>query len=541
MVRVMRLNLEGLADPSEWRASGIDLPEYDVVKMVAKTRDNPTWVHFGSGNIFRGFLAALVQDLLDTGKTDSGIITVSTYDYEIIDKIYVPHNNLALLVSMSADGQFKKRVIGSIAQGLVGDAEREPDWERLKQIFRSGSLQMASFTVTEKGYMLTNMSGDLLPDVEHDMANGPSNPRHLISIVVSMMHERFVAGAFPIALVSMDNCSHNGDKLRDSVMRMAEAWRESGFVSSDFIHYLHDPAKVAFPWTMIDKITPRPSESVKKSLEELGFADTEIVTTSKKTFIAPFVNAEVTQYLVIEDSFPNGRMPLEDAGVLFADRDTVDKVEQMKVTTCLNPLHTALAIFGCLLGHTLIADEMRTPYLKRLVERIGYDEGLPVVVDSGVLSPTDFINEVIEKRFPNPYIPDSPQRIATDTSQKVGIRFGRTIRSYAAHSDLRASDLKFIPLVIAGWCRYLMGIGDDGEEMALSPDPMLEELTSRLSSVKLGSTTLCHESLEPILSNESLFGVNLYNVGLGEKIEGYFAEMIQGPGAVARTLEKYVL
>ena len=82
------------------------------------------------------------------------------------------------------------------------------------------------------------------------------------------------------------------------------------------------------------------------------------ITTSRGTFIAPFVNAEIPQYLVIEDIFPEGRPPLEEAGVYMTDRDTVNKVEKMKVTTCLNPLHTALAVFGCLLGDKKISDEM---------------------------------------------------------------------------------------------------------------------------------------------------------------------------------------
>ena len=110
---------------------------------------------------------------------------------------------------------------------------------------------------------------------------------------------------------------------------------------------------------MIDKITPRPAESITAALTEEGFEDMAPVQTAKHTYIAPFVNAEVPQYLVVEDRFPNGRPALEKAGVYMTDRDTVNRTERMKVTTCLNPLHTALAVCGCLLGYTLIADEMK--------------------------------------------------------------------------------------------------------------------------------------------------------------------------------------
>ncbi|MBJ8191354.1 mannitol dehydrogenase family protein, partial [Bacillus cereus] len=163
-----------------------------------------------------------------------------------------------------------------------------------------------------------------------------------------------------------------------------------------------------------------------------------------------------------EDKFTNGRPALEEAGIIFTNRDTVDKVEKMKVTTCLNPLHTALALAGWLLGYELIADEMRDHTLRRLVETIGYKEGLPVVVDPVIIQPKPFIDEVLQERFANPYIPDTPQRIATDTSQKMSIRFGETIKSYASTAGLDPANLTAIPLTIAIWCRYLLGVDDQG-------------------------------------------------------------------------------
>ena len=145
--------------------------------------------------------------------------------------------------------------------------------------------------------------------------------------------------------------------------------------------------RVAFPWSMIDKITPRPAKEVENALLADGIEDMEPIVTSRNTFIAPFVNAEIPQYLVVEDNFPNGRPALEKAGVYMTDRDTVNKTERMKVTTCLNPLHTALAVYGCLLGYTSIAAEMQDTELKGLIERIGYDEGMPVVTDPGIIKP----------------------------------------------------------------------------------------------------------------------------------------------------------
>ena len=79
-----------------------------------------------------------------------------------------------------------------------------------------------------------------------------------------------------------------------------------------------------------------------------------------------------------------------------------------------------------MLGYTLICDEMKDADIVALIKGLGYVEGLPVVVNPGILEPKAFIDEVVEQRLPNPFMPDAPQRIATDTSQKVGICFGET-------------------------------------------------------------------------------------------------------------------
>ncbi|MDP4157962.1 MAG: mannitol dehydrogenase family protein, partial [Bacillota bacterium] len=254
--------------------------------------------------------------------------------------------------------------------------------------------------------------------------------------------------------------------------------------------------------------------------------------------IAPFVNGEEAEYLVIEDRFPNGRPALEKVGVYFTAQEVVDQVERMKVCTCLNPLHTALAVFGCLLDYKSIAAEMQDEDLKALVEKIGYVEGMKTVTDPGIIDPKKFIKEVIEVRFPNPNNPDTPQRIASDTSQKLAIRFGETIKAYVQRDDLDVNDLTFIPLTIAGWCRYLLGVNDQGEEMKLSPDPLLEEVQEYMRNVKFGQPDSVSTNLQQILSNTKIFGVDLYEVGLGEKIEIFFKRLINGKGAVRATLHQ---
>lgn len=536
---MLNLHANGLQDKAGWSAAEVALPSYDWREMAAKTAASPAWVHFGAGNIFRGFIAGLQHTLLNEGLAETGIVAAETFDGDIIDRIYLPHDHMTLNVTLNADGTTKREVLASIAEGLRVDGARPADLARLQEIFASSSLQMASFTITEKGYALADMSGKFLPVVEQDMQAGPSGARHAMSIVTAMLHARYAACKAPLALVSMDNCSHNGEKLRSAVLTLAEAWKQNGFVDDAFVAYVSDEAKIAFPWTMIDKITPRPDKRVADSLAAAGIADMAPVVTEKNTFIAPFVNAEQPQYLVVEDKFPAGRPALEKAGVYLTDRDTVNQTERMKVTTCLNPLHTAMSMYGCLLDYTLICEEMKDKDIVALIRRLGYQEGLPVVVDPKILSPKAFIDEVLQKRLPNPFMPDAPQRIATDTSQKVGIRFGETIKSYR-DTGRSMDELVSIPLALAGWLRYLLAVDDNGGAMEVSGDPLKDELQGMLAAVTPGKPDTYHGQLLPILENSSIFGVNLVEAGLAPRIEQMFCEMLVGPGSVRATLQKYL-
>ena len=210
------------------------------------------------------------------------------------------------------------------------------------------------------------------------------------------MYCRYKKGAKGIALVSTDNFSHNGDRLKESLKTIVSGWVENKAVEQDFYSYLFESKKVSYPYSMIDRITPGPSKAIAAKLKEDGIEGMDIIEFEKAAPIAAFVNTEEIYYLAIEDDFPNGRPPLEKAfGVFMADRDTVNKTDLMKVTTCLNPLHTALAVNGCLLGYTSIYEETKNADLLKLIEKIGYDEGLPVVEDPNIINPKQFIDEVI--------------------------------------------------------------------------------------------------------------------------------------------------
>lgn len=503
----MQLSINGIKDRESWKKAGIELPGYDVREVADRAIKEPMWVHFGIGNIFRVFLGGIADGLLEKGAIDRGITCVETFDYDVVDKIYKPYDNLGLNVILHGDGTREYKVLGALAEAVEARCTDEEQWNRLKEIFVSPSLQLVSFTITEKGYALHKSDGTWLPYVQEDINNGPDRAVGAMGVLVAMLYERYRAGKYPIALVSMDNCSQNGAKLRESVLTMAREWNDTGYVDDEFVEYVSDEKVVAFPWTMIDKITPRPSEAIAEDLEKLGLESMQPVVTGKRTYIAPFVNAEKPQYLVIEDSFPNGRPALEEGfGVYMTDRDTVNLAERMKVTVCLNPVHSATGPLGVVLGYDLFAHMLNTDKdMLKMARMVAYDEGLPVVPDPGIISPQKFVDELFDDRFPNEYLGDTNLRLAVDVSQMVGIRFGETIKAYVKKYG-SASMLTAIPLGIAGWLRYLLAVDDPGVHYDLAPDPMLD----------------------------------LYKAGVGEKIENMFRDMISGPGAVRETIHKYL-
>ncbi len=535
----MQLTYKGLRDREAWEKAGVELPPYDVEAIAKKGWETPVWAHFGIGNIFRIFVGSIADKLIREGALDAGLTCVETFDYEVVDRIYTPFDNLVLGVWLYGDGRVGKRVLGTMAESVKADSKDAASWERLKEIFTAPSLQMVSFTITEKGYALRGADGNLFGYVKVDMENGPEKVSGAMGVVTAMLYARYLAGQKPLALVSMDNVSKNGEKLKGSVLEMAKVWTEKGFTDEGFVAYVSDETKVSFPWSMIDKITPRPAEQIANDLEKSGIENMQPITTEKHTFIAPFVNAEEPQYLVVEDNFPNGRPALEKAGVYMADRDTVIKAERMKLTVCLNPIHTALGPYDVMLGYELFADGMSDPELSKLANQVGYQEGLPVVPDPGIISPKAFIDEVVYERFPNKYLGDTSQRICTDISMGVPFRFGETIRAYVER-DGSAKSLNGIPVAIAGWLRYLLAVDDEGKPYTLAPDPMKEELREQMAGIEVGNPDSVGDRLKPILHNANIWGLDLYEAGIGDKIEEIFRAQLAGPGAVRGTLKQYL-
>ena len=528
----MKLTKESIKHNASWK--GYRLPQYDIDAVRESTHKAPTWLHFGAGNLFRAFPAVLAQRLLTAGLTDTGIICCDGYDEELIDRCYRACDHLSLSVTLYSNGTINKEIIASVTESL----KLSEDGARLKEVFAAPSLQMVTFTITEKGYAIQNDAHDFLPDYKADMEGGPDACRSFFGKLASLCLSRVRAGLAPLALVSLDNCSDNGVRLERAMRYMTQAWMQHGFITED--EYFALIKKNTYPLSMIDKITPHPDERIAKALTDDGVEGAQPFVTEKGSVGAIYVNSENPHYLLIENAFPNGHPPLEQCGVIITRRDIVEKSAQMKVATCMNPMDTALGIFGCMLGYTQVSAEMKDKELVNLITRLSENEAMPMVADPGVIDPEAFLHEVLGERYPNPFLQDSPQRTATDTSRKIAPRFGTTLYAYynsmlPAH---RATRLIYIPLVLAGWLRYLEGVDDNGSEFTLSPDANIEHVRALMGNPKLGDD-VSEAQLYPLLANRYYFGVNLFEIGVGETVVRMFGEMNRGPHAVRETLQKY--
>ena len=141
----MKLNIKSITCPEsakQWTAKGYKLPCYDIEKVKQNTLNACRWVHFGGGNIFRIFLAARMQDLLNKGLADSGIVVGEGFDPEVVEKGYAPYDNLNINVTLKADGTIDKEVCASVADAIVCSTQRPDDWKRFVDIFTNPALQM---------------------------------------------------------------------------------------------------------------------------------------------------------------------------------------------------------------------------------------------------------------------------------------------------------------------------------------------------------------------------------------------------------------
>ena len=151
---------------------------------------------------------------------------METFDYDVVDKIYEPYDNLGLNVILHGDGRREYKVLGALAEAVKAKSCDLTQWNRLKEIFSSPSLQFVSFTITEKGTMpcMEQMAHGFPMFTDGYRKWGSTGAVGAMAVVTAMLYERYKAGKYPLALVSMDNCAQNGS----SFTSLCLLWHRNG-------------------------------------------------------------------------------------------------------------------------------------------------------------------------------------------------------------------------------------------------------------------------------------------------------------------------
>jgi len=281
------------------------------------------------------------------------------------------------LVTRGASGD-EARVVDTIVAAHPGSDEAA--WRR---VVASPETTIVTLTVTEAGYR-----------------SGSDVPARLVDGLAA----RRDAGAGRIALVSLDNLTHNGEVLRTAVLDAVDddglrAWIEE---------------TVAFPSSMVDRITPATTDE-----DVAGLADLPGALPGDRV---PVVTEPFAEW-VLEDAFDGVDRPAwESAGVRLVD--DVTPYEQRKLWL-LNGAHSLLASLGLRLGHETVASAMDDPRCRDAVEQL-WDEAaaeLPLPPDEVTAARAALVD-----RFANPRIRHTLGQIASGGSEKLPVRVVDVVR-----------------------------------------------------------------------------------------------------------------
>lgn len=405
-------------------------------------------VHLGPGAFHRAHQAAITDAALAADGGDWRITGISLRSGAVARAMNA-QNGLYTLIERGAGG-VSARVIAAIDRVIATDTAAA------LAALADPAVRVVTLTVTEKGYGIDRATGgpDLRhPAVAHDLAH-PDVPEGTLGLLVAALSRRRGAGMPPFTALSCDNLPENGRLLRGGVTGFA---RRIDPALADWID-----AEVAFPSSMVDRITPAPTpDTLAEAERQTGCTDLAAVETE------PFLQ------WVVEDDFPHGRPRWEAGGALFVK--DVTPYERMKLTM-LNGSHSMLAYAGFLSGHRFVRDAMGDPALARLVARhlSGAAALLPALPGIDL---ANYAGALLE-RFRNPAIAHETRQIAMDGTEKLPQR----IFQPALLALERGHDPAPFAFATAAWMRHALGVTDDGERYPLH-DPRADRIGEALARV----------------------------------------------------------
>ena len=440
-------------------AARLRVPTYDRSALT------PAVVHFSVGGFHRAHQLVYLDDLAERGHTGWGVIGVGLHSPAMRDALR-PQDHLYTVVERNAAGE-QARVIGSMVDYLFA-----PDSPAaVLAALTDERTRLVTMTVTGNAYAIDAGSGRFVPDdaVLADLAD-PHAPRTLFGYIVEALDVRRRAGLPPFTVLSCDNMQQNGEAARAAVVGFARLRDRS------LARWIDE--HVAFPGSMVDRITPSTSLQDRDDVTaRFGVADRWPVITE------PF-----SQW-VMEDAFCNGRPPLEEVGVQFVP--DVGDHELMK-TRLLNASHSALGHLGSLAGLARVPDVLADPVLGRYVARLMAEEIAPLLPTPAGVDLGEYQQSLL-RRFADPVLGDRLERLCRRGSSKVPLYLLPSLRTALD----RGRPAELLTLAVAGWCRYLQGVDEQGVALPVQDD-RAEEL--RVLAVAGGTDP------RPLLTVRSVFG-----------------------------------
>lgn len=410
----------------------------------ARPRPRPGILHLGPGAFFRAHLAVLTEGAMQATGGDWGILAAGLRDDAMARQFSAQDGCFTLLVRDGAE--VRAQVVGSVLGGVAADAI----------LARMGdpSIRIVTLTLTEKAYGLDPATGGLdgaHPAIAADLARigtPDARPRSAVGLIAAGLAARRAAGLAPFTPLSCDNLPGNGHVLRRLVLEFAARGDPA---LADWI-----AAQVRFPSTMVDRITPAPTQATTDDAQRLtGIADPLAVETE------PFLQ------WVIEDDFVQGRPDWDRAGALFVQ--DVAPFETMKLRM-LNGTHSALAWLGLAAGHVHVRDAVADPALARAARA-------HLRAAAATLAPVPGVDlhayaEDLMARFANRAIAHRLDQIAMDGTQKLPPR----ILAPAAQVRARGGDTDSFARVTAAWIWHVV-------RHAPLRDPRADEMRALLAGV----------------------------------------------------------
>lgn len=430
-------------------ANLVNLPSSVARPRYARDELKAGILHIGVGNFHRAHQAVYLDDLFNAGKDlDWGLIGAGIRAGDrAMRQALEPQDWLTTVVELEP-GANVARVTG----GMIGFVPVNEDGRAIVDALDDSALRIVSLTVTEGGYCIDPATGSFNPDhpdIVYDAAHMDA-PRGVFGVLLAALKRRRDEGRAPFTVMSCDNIPHNGQVARDAVAGLAD------LVDPSLAAYVRE--QVAFPNSMVDRITPATSDRERTILmERFGIQDNWPV------FCEPF------RQWVLEDNFPTGRPALEDVGVTFTPHVAAFELMKLRI---LNGGHAAIAYPAGLLGIHFVHDAMADPLVRGFLDKLEAEEIIPCVPPVPGVDLQAYY-QLIARRFANPDVGDTIPRLAQDGSN----RQPKFILPSTRDRLKAGADVTGLALESALWCRYCAGTTDAGKPFNLD-DPNAGRLTA---------------------------------------------------------------